>query len=44
MIGDAVPHEKNDEVNKDKIDWEEELELLIKDQVKVSYYLGFYGR
>ena len=38
MIGDATPHEKNDEVNKDKIDWEEELELLIKHQVKVFYF------
>jgi len=35
MIGDATPHGKDDAVNKDKIDWEEELELLIKQQVKV---------
>lgn len=37
MIGDATPHDKNDQVNQGNIDWEKELEALIKDQVKVFH-------
>lgn len=32
MIGDAIPHRKNEYK---KIDWEEELDLLIKNEVKI---------
>jgi len=35
MIGDATPHGKDDQINKEKIDWEEELKLLIKEKVKI---------
>lgn len=35
MIGDAIPHPKNDPQNKQKIDWVEEAKLLKKDLVRI---------